>query len=114
MDKIGMRSDSTPKEHVIGAEISRLPSEVCLNPRRMNHMSFSTQLDQNKLNGSKPLKLDRLSLIRELYRSLINTGRTYAAFKENEVYPFKPVQYLFMLMNIATYKHEKSKITHFY
>jgi len=27
---------------------------------------------------------------------------------------FKPVQYLFMLMNIATYKHEKSKITHFY
>ena len=28
--------------------------------------------------------------------------------------PIKPVQYLFMLMNIATYKHEKSKITHFY
>jgi len=24
----------------------------------------------------------------------------------------KPVQYLFMLMNIVTYKHEKSKITH--
>ena len=27
---------------------------------------------------------------------------------------FKPVQYLFMLMNIDTCKHEKSKITHFY
>ena len=26
----------------------------------------------------------------------------------------KPVQYLFMLMNIVTYKHEKPKITHFY
>jgi hypothetical protein len=26
----------------------------------------------------------------------------------------KPVQHLFILMNIVTYKHEKSKITHFY
>ena len=50
-------------------------------------MNSSTQIRQNNLNVPKPLKLDRLSLIRELYRSLINTGRTYAAFKENEVYP---------------------------
>lgn len=45
------------------------------------------QVKQNNLNASKFLKLDRLSLIRELYRSLINSRRTYAAFKENEVYP---------------------------
>jgi len=43
------------------------------------------------------------------------TARNEASFGEYDPERlFKPVQYLFMLMNIATYKHEKSKITHFY
>ena len=32
-------------------------------------------------------------------------------FKAKEI---EPVQYCFMLMNIVTYEHEKTKITHFY
>jgi hypothetical protein len=38
----------------------------------------------------------------------------YNERRQGDDLQFKPVQYLFMLKNIATYKHEKAKITHFY
>lgn len=42
---------------------------------------MTTNLDQ------KIQKIHRLSLIRDIYRALLNSGRTYAAFDEEKVYP---------------------------
>jgi len=42
------------------------------------------------------------------------TFHLHQTSKEKVLSQFKPVQYLFKLMNIFAYKHEKSKLTHFY
>lgn len=38
-------------------------------------------------NNNQNNKLKRLTLLREVYRALINSGRTYASFEEEKVYP---------------------------
>lgn len=43
--------------------------------------------DVSVMKDPKPEKLSQLSLIREVYRLLLDRGRTYAAFEEESVFP---------------------------
>lgn len=62
-----------------------LKSGIILN--LIKHADNKMKLGTNSLNSHSSDRLERLTLLREIYRALINSGRTYAAFEDKKVYP---------------------------